>query len=100
MGKGGGLGQRGALLAASMKVLVEVLESLFPSHAISSFALAACVGFTPGHVAVWESGLGVPPSCRAGSADLACAPQTVAQKHLISSHCHLVITWLPLTPLC
>lgn len=57
-GKGGGQGQRGGLLAASMKVLVEVLGSLFPSHAISSSTLAAYVGFTPGHVAVWAVRVG------------------------------------------
>lgn len=53
MGKGG-LWQRRDMLAASMKTLVEVLASLFPSHAVSSSALAACAGFTPGHASGWE----------------------------------------------
>lgn len=57
-GKGGGLGQRGALLLAGMKGLVEVLRSLSPGHSVSSVALAAHMGFTAGHTA-GRSGLGV-----------------------------------------
>lgn len=60
MAKGGGLGQRGALWASSWEVLVAVPGSLFPSHAISPSAFAACVGFTRGHAAAWEVRAGCP----------------------------------------
>lgn len=74
-------------MAASVKVLVEVLWSLLPGHA----------PLLPHLLPVWDllqdtwlsqrPALSVPSSCSAGSADIECASQKADQKRLFSSHC-------------